>query len=650
MVGRTVLHYQVLEKLGAGGMGEIYKAQDTRLNRFVAIKVLTSAATGDPDRRRRFIQEAQAASALNHPNIITIHDIVTDGGTDFMVMEFVSGKTLVDLIPKGGLRGPQVLKYSVQMADALQAAHNAGIVHRDLKPGNVMVTESGLVKILDFGLAKLTDRGPLNTLSPNDATLTMAEAPLTVEGSIIGTVSYMSPEQAQGKKVDTRSDIFTFGVVLYEMVTGARAFGGDSTLTTLSAILRDDVRPVAEFAPEAPPQLELVIRRCLKKSPDDRWQTMKDVLMALSALKHESDSGMLHRTRLMGPPPPRPGGQPVGQKRMGVPGPVLAAALSALIVLGAIAGGTVWWKRHHQPPAPAEAVVAQPAEPSPVPAPPEASDAKAPDAKAPEASADEAMTNDSVIQMVEAKVSANQIVAQIRASKTTQFVLTQAELIRLAKAKVPDSVIESMRDPKHAASSTPPPANAPAPKAAPKQEPPPPQPVPLPTPAPPPPPQPAPTVASAATAPAPPPSQPGNPKAATVSVKIPDSTGFKIALAEDIPDSADKDQPLRFTATEDVHVGDNVVIAKGATVTGAIVDSGKRRILGVQVSKMTLKLTAVDAVDGSKLNLRALATRRPEGSFRDVDTGKAKPKGVAAAAGSEYLAYVDGDQTVSVHK
>src|SRR5580658_9635648 len=221
MVGRTILQYQFLEKLGAGGMGEIFKAQDTRLNRFVAIKVLTSAATGDPDRRRRFIQEAQAASALNHPNIITIHDIVSDGGTDFMVMEFISGKTLVDLIPKGGLRVSQVLKYSVQMADALQAAHNAGIVHRDLKPANVMVTDSGLVKVLDFGLAKLADRGPLTLSGPNDPTQTIADAPLTVEGSIIGTVSYMSPEQAQGKKVDTRSDIFSFGVVLYEMVTGA---------------------------------------------------------------------------------------------------------------------------------------------------------------------------------------------------------------------------------------------------------------------------------------------------------------------------------------------------------------------------------------------------------------------------------------------
>jgi serine/threonine protein kinase len=666
MVGRTVLHYQLLEKLGAGGMGEIYKAQDTRLNRYVAIKVLSTAAKGDPDlrARQRFTQEAQAASALNHPHIITIHDIVSDGGADFMVMEFVSGKTLVDLIPKGGLTVPQMLKYSVQMADALQAAHTAGIVHRDFKPGNVMVTESGLVKILDFGLAKLTDRGPLNSVSgTTEATQSMG-SPLTVEGSIIGTVSYMSPEQAQGKKVDTRSDIFSFGVVLYEMATGSRAFEGDSMLTTLSAILRDEPRPVAEFAPEAPPQLEMVIQRCLRKTPDDRWQTMKDVQMALTALKHESDSGALYR-RMTAPPAHPLGVTAGGEKRKGVPKPILAAALSSLIVLSAVAGGAVWWKKHHNPPTPVEAVVAPP-EPAAVPAPtaapaPGSPDANAPDAKAPDANADAPMTNDHVLQMVEAKVSANEISAQIRASKTTQFVLTPAELIRLAKAGVPDSVIDTMRNPKRGASSTPATANSPTPpvptKPGPKQDLPPqqqaavaqPQPVPLPTP----PAQTQPAVA-ATKAPAPPPSEtvappPGNSRTSTVAAKIPDGTGFKITLAKDIPESADKDLPLRFTVSEDVRVDGSVVIARGATVTGAIVDPGKR-ILGMPVNKMTLSLTAVDAIDGTKLNLRALPTRRSEGSFRDVDTGKSKPKGVAAAAGAEYFAYIEGDQTVSVRK
>jgi serine/threonine protein kinase len=169
MVGKTVHHYQFLEKLGAGGMGEIWKAQDTRLNRFVAVKILTSASAGDPERRRRFIQEAQAASALNHPNIITIHDIISEGDAEYMVMEYVQGKTLIDLIPKGGLRVPQVLKYAVQMTDALQTAHGAGIIHRDLKPGNVMVTETGLVKVLDFGLAKLTDSSALSHSGSGDS-------------------------------------------------------------------------------------------------------------------------------------------------------------------------------------------------------------------------------------------------------------------------------------------------------------------------------------------------------------------------------------------------------------------------------------------------------------------------------------------------
>src|ERR1700681_4931508 len=194
MVGKTVHHYQFLEKLGAGGMGEIWKAQDTRLNRFVAIKTLTNASAGDPERRRRFIQEAQAASALNHPNIITIHDIISEGNAEYMVMEYVQGKTLIDLIPKGGLRVPQVLKYAVQMADALQTAHSAGIIHRDLKPGNVMVTETGLVKVLDFGLAKrFTSAGKPEAQD----TMTMTEP-----GRVFGTIAYMSPEQAEGKGVD----------------------------------------------------------------------------------------------------------------------------------------------------------------------------------------------------------------------------------------------------------------------------------------------------------------------------------------------------------------------------------------------------------------------------------------------------------------
>jgi len=415
LVGRVVSHYQFLEKLGSGGMGDIYKAHDARLNRFVAVKVLSSANAGDPERRRRFIQEAQAASGLNHPNIITIHDIVNEPEGDYMVMEFVSGKTLVDLIPKGGLRAAQALKYGVQMADALSAAHSAGIVHRDLKPGNVMVTDSGLVKVLDFGLAKLTDRGPASQISDN--TQTIADAPLTVEGSIIGTVSYMSPEQAQGKKVDTRSDIFSFGVVFYEMLTGSRAFSGDSALSTLSAILRDEHKPMIEIAPDVPPQLELLISRCLRKNPDERWQSMKDVLGALGALKHESDSGQLYRSRVqaveLGRQQPLP---PVKQKSSM---PLILGLVGLILVLGGGGAGAWWWMKHRpvvEQPAPV--VVQVPAPPPPVvptpvetPAPTEA-----------------VLNNDSIIEMVQQKVPANVILSQIRASKT-DFVLTSAEVI-----------------------------------------------------------------------------------------------------------------------------------------------------------------------------------------------------------------------------
>ena len=302
MIGHTVSHYTVLEKLGAGGMGEIYKAQDTRLNRFVAIKVLSTANAGDVERRRRFVQEAQAASALNHPNIITIHDVVSTDGLEFMVMEFVSGVTLDDLIPQHGLNVQKSLDISVQIADALQTAHAAGIVHRDLKPANVMVTGTGLVKVLDFGIAKLT--GPSPTAKNTDETLPI-DSPMTVEGSILGTVSYMSPEQAQAKTVDPRSDVFSFGLVVYEMLTGQKAFSGDSALSTLSSILRDEAKPIGELVEGVPTELEQIVHRAMRKEPDQRWQTMQEMRAALMVLKLKADSGVLH-TQVGGPAaPPR---------------------------------------------------------------------------------------------------------------------------------------------------------------------------------------------------------------------------------------------------------------------------------------------------------------------------------------------------------
>jgi serine/threonine protein kinase len=331
MIGRTISHYQILEKLGAGGMGQIYKALDPRLNRFVAIKVLPAETSSDPSQRRRFVQEAQAASALNHPNIITIYDVVSEPGAECIVMEFVAGKTLIELIPKGGLRVPQALQIAVQMADALSTAHTAGIIHRDLKPGNVMVTESGLVKVLDFGLAK---RDPHSPSQVSDDEQTVATAPLTTEGTILGTVSYMSPEQAQGRRVDARSDIFSFGVLLYEMSTGIRPFAGESPISILSSILRDEARPLGEIAPDVPPQLQQLISRCLRKEPDERWQSMKEILAALAALKQESDSGRLYRQAI---PVARP-------KRSMTP---LLLVLAAILV---IAAAGVWWFLRHPAP------------------------------------------------------------------------------------------------------------------------------------------------------------------------------------------------------------------------------------------------------------------------------------------------------------
>jgi serine/threonine protein kinase len=265
-------------------MGEVWKARDTRLNRLVALKLLP-AGTTDDDRRRRFLNEAQAASALNHPNIVTIHDIVNDHGHEAIAMEHIAGRTLDRVILPKGMPLADVLRYGIAIASGVAAAHAAGIVHRDLKPGNVMVTDTGQVKVLDFGLAKLSEATPAD-----GATRTAAAH--TDEGTILGTVSYMSPEQAEGRKVDARSDIFSFGALLYEMVTGRRAFRGDTRLSTLSAILRDEPAPIGPDHPGVPHDLERIIARCLRKDAERRYQTMADVRLALEEVKEQSVSGM----------------------------------------------------------------------------------------------------------------------------------------------------------------------------------------------------------------------------------------------------------------------------------------------------------------------------------------------------------------------
>ncbi len=284
---QRLLHYEILGEIGRGGMGVVYKARDTHLDRLVAIKVLPPEKVADPERKRRFIQEAKAASALNHPNIITIHDINCDDGVDFIVMEYIAGQTLGGVVAPKGLRPAQALKYAVQIADALATAHGAGIVHRDLKPANVMVTEEGRVKILDFGLAKLTDP---SDYSPDAATLT--ERPASREGTVVGTAAYMSPEQAEGRKLDARSDIFSFGTVLYEMLTAQRPFRGDSALATMAKILNDDPQSPSQLTPSISPDLEKTILRCMRKDPARRYQTMADLKVALEDLQEESASGV----------------------------------------------------------------------------------------------------------------------------------------------------------------------------------------------------------------------------------------------------------------------------------------------------------------------------------------------------------------------
>ena len=271
-------------------MGVVYKAKDTHLDRLVAIKLLPAERVADPERKRRFIQEAKAASALNHPNIITIYDIDVAEGVHFIAMEYVDGKTLGQWVSRKGLKLQETLKHGIQIADALAAAHAAGIVHRDLKPANIMVTEKGLVKVLDFGLAKLTEADS----GYEGETLTdRGDAPRTEQGAILGTVAYMSPEQAEGKKIDARSDIFSFGSVLYEMITGRRAFRGETRVSTLSAILKEDPQPISTIVEDSPRELERIVARCLRKDPARRFQHIDDVKIALEELKEESDSGKL---------------------------------------------------------------------------------------------------------------------------------------------------------------------------------------------------------------------------------------------------------------------------------------------------------------------------------------------------------------------
>ncbi len=276
-------HYEILAALGAGGMGEVYRARDSRLDREVAIKVLPASFAKDAERMRRFVQEAKAASALNHPNILTIHEIGESDGTHYIATEYIEGQTLRHHIQLSRMKIREVLDAMVQVASAPATAHQAGIIHRDIKPENIMLRPDGIVKVLDFGLAKLSEKNTPTTDS--DAATISRKA--TDPGTIMGTMQYMSPEQARGKLVDARTDIFSLGTVLYEMVAGRAPFAGESSTDVLAAILDKEPLPLARFVDEAPQELQRIVTKCLRKERDERYQTMKDVLLDLKELRDE---------------------------------------------------------------------------------------------------------------------------------------------------------------------------------------------------------------------------------------------------------------------------------------------------------------------------------------------------------------------------
>jgi serine/threonine protein kinase len=668
VIGRTISHYQVIEKLGSGGMGEIWKAQDARLNRMVAIKVLTNASAGDSERRRRFVLEAQAASGLNHPNIITIYDILSDQDSDYMVMELVSGKTLADLIVPGGVGVDKTLRYCTQIADALRAAHAAGIVHRDLKPGNVMVTDSGLVKILDFGLAKMNVATELT-----EETQTIGAASLTVEGSILGTVAYMSPEQAQGKKVDARSDIFSFGVVMYEMLTGTKAFSGDSAITTLTAILRDEVKPVEELVAGVPPELIEIIGLALRKDPKDRWQSTQVMYTVLAAQKQKLDSGAFsnpslnlppvrpasqapslspssQRPGIMSPVPPAPG-QSRWQTRREARAQARGEGRSPLgqvprwlwIVIGlSFAYYGMCGKsrkqsvaRHteiHIPGLDVTVPAVPTAPPSPEPPPPAAGDAATP----------AVLTNQSIMDMVEANVPDAVIISHIRASKT-KFNLSTDDIIKLSRNKVSPVVIEAMRNPTALPKSTTPAGGGTSGKpAGPAAS--------LPKPM-------APVPMSAATpetvVPAPLPAIPTKaPAAETRAVPVLSGVPLQITLTEAVPEDPAPGLALRFQAASDFQVGGTVVIPKGAAVTGEVLGPVKKNIGAIlgRSGKPAFRLIDVTALDGSKIKIRASSGKNTDKNEHNIEPPGHKGKDSLAPAGSTYLAYFDGDQVVLVKK
>ncbi len=290
--GEQIGRYRIRSAIGKGGMGEVFLAEDTELERLIALKILPKDLANDTERMRRFVQEAKSASALNHPNIITIYEIGKTDNTHFIATEYIEGETLHNRLKSDPMSIKTVLDVAIQVASALDAAHRAGIVHRDIKPENVMIRPDGVVKILDFGIAKLIEKRP-DKIDEEAATAIKAG---TSAGMIIGTASYMSPEQARGKQIDARSDIFSFGIVLYEMIAGKQPFEGESAIDTISSIIHKEPVPLNQITSDIPPQLQHIVEKSLRKDREERYQTVKDLLIDLKDIRQDLQ---LHRYILL---------------------------------------------------------------------------------------------------------------------------------------------------------------------------------------------------------------------------------------------------------------------------------------------------------------------------------------------------------------